>query len=85
VVFSRDRADQLSVLPSTLELLGFDVPDGRAGLGVSFVNQHPLSGTALELPEADYRTVVTSPSSGLFKELWGGEEPEMTPTPSPSR
>ncbi len=85
VVFSRDRADQLSVLPSTLELLGLGLPDGRAGLGVSFVNQHPLSGTALQLSEADYRTVVTAPSSGLYRGFWGGEGPGMPPAPSPRR
>jgi len=82
VTFGRDRADQFSVLPTTLELLGFDLPDGRAGLGVSFVNQHPVSGTAIDLPENDYRTVVSSPSSELYKEFWGGQEPEMTPPPS---
>ena len=85
VTFARDRADQLSVLPTTLELLGFDLPDGRAGLGVSFAKQHPLGGTALDLPDADYRTVVTSPSSEMFKEFWGGEEPAMKPSPSPTR
>ena len=79
VRFTRDRADQLSVLPTTLELLGLAPPDGRAGLGVSFVGQHDLGGTALELDEAEYRTVVTSPSSGLYRELWGGQEPEHLP------
>jgi phosphoglycerol transferase len=85
VTFSRDRADQLSVLPTTLELLGFDLPDGRAGLGVSFVEPHPLTGTALALSDDDYRTVVTSPSSGLYKEFWGGQEPEMAVAPPPPR
>jgi phosphoglycerol transferase len=82
VTFTRDRADQFSVLPTTLELLGFALPDGRAGLGVSFVTQHPVSGTALELSDDEYRTVVAAPSSELYKEFWGGQEPEMTPAPS---
>ena len=85
VTFARDRADQLSVLPTTLELLGFNLPEGRSGLGVSLVNQHPLRGTALELPDDDYRSVVASPSSELFKDFWGGEEPAMKPSPSPTR
>lgn len=75
VSFSRERADQLSVLPTTLELLGFDLAAGRAGLGVSFVEPHPIDDTALELADDEYRAVVTSPSSELYRELWGGEEP----------
>ena len=82
IEFTRQRADQLSVLASTLELLGVEPPDGRAGLGVSFVGQHPLEGTTLELTEDDYRAVVTSPSSGLYREFWGGQEPEASPVPT---
>ncbi|MCC6495109.1 MAG: sulfatase-like hydrolase/transferase [Propionibacteriaceae bacterium] len=70
VTFSRDRADQLSLLATTLELLGFGLPDGRAGLGVSFVGGHPLAGTALELPEAEYQELVTSPSTQLYRQFW---------------
>lgn len=75
--FARDHADQLSVLPTTLELLGFDVAEGRAGLGVSFVNQHPVGNTAVGLTDDDYRKLVSSPSSELYKEFWGGQEPAM--------
>lgn len=70
VSFSRDRADQLSLLATTLELLGFGLPDGRAGLGVSFIGGHPVTGTALELPEAEYRDLITSPSTQLYRRLW---------------
>ncbi len=75
VTFTRDGADQLSVLPTTLDLLGFELPAGRAGLGVSFVEQHPIDGTALELSDAEYTSVVTSPSTELYQELWGGQVP----------
>lgn len=71
VEFNRDRTDQLSVLPTTLELLGFGLAEGRAGLGISFVNPHPLTGTVAALPEGDYRAVVTSPSTEIYRGFWG--------------
>lgn len=71
VTFSRDDADQLSVLPTTLELLGFTVPDGRAGLGVSFIGNHPLTGSILALPSAERNDLLDSPSSQLYRHFWG--------------
>ncbi len=71
VTFTRQDADQLSVLPTTLELLGLKVPDGRAGLGVSFVGKHSLDGTALALSHDEYVATVTAPSNKLYKEFWG--------------
>lgn len=71
VRFGRDGADQLSVLPTTLDLLGLATADGRGGLGVSFVGEHSTSGTALALPDAAYRDVVTAPSTDLYKVFWG--------------
>ena len=71
VTFGRSGADQLSVLATTLELLGFGLPDGRAGLGVSFVGAHELAGTALALPTDEYATLVTSPSAQLYRRFWG--------------
>lgn len=68
---SRDQVDQLSVLPTTLELLGFGLDGGRAGVGVSFVGNHDLKGTALALSEADYRTVLKAPSTGIYQQFWG--------------
>lgn len=71
VTFTRTDADQLSVLPTTLELLGFTVPDGRAGLGVSFVGDHPLTGSILALPTAEQNDLLDSPSSQLYRHFWG--------------
>lgn len=85
VEFSRERADQFSVLPTILELMGFEPPEGRAGLGVSFVGSHPLTGTALELEPEEYASVVTSPSSDLYRTFWEPAAPEPTPTPVPGR
>lgn len=70
VRFTRENADQLSVLPTTLELLGFGVRDGRAGLGVSFVGNHALTGTAEELPAGDYATLLAAPSSKIYQLFW---------------
>lgn len=80
VAFTRQNADQFSMLATTLDLLGLEPPDGRAGLGVSFVGDHPVTGTALELAPGEYETVMTSPSSGLYRTFWEAPEPEATPT-----
>ncbi len=70
VPFGREGADQLSVLPTTLELLGYGLPDGRAGIGVSFVGSHDLAGTALALPDHDYQTLLEAPSSAIYQQFW---------------
>lgn len=82
VEFTRENADQFSVLPTILELLGFDPPDGRAGLGVSFVGSHSLTGTALGLDSEEYVSVVTSPSSELYQTFW--EVPVAAASADPS-
>jgi phosphoglycerol transferase len=73
VTFSRSGADQFSVLASSLELLGFHVPDGRAGLGVSFVSPHDLTGTPLALPADEYTQLIDAPSSVLYDQFWQGK------------
>jgi phosphoglycerol transferase len=70
VRFLREGADQLSVLATLLELLGFTLPDGQAGLGVSFAGVHDLSWTALALPSDEYRTLMGAPSSAIYQEFW---------------
>ncbi|MFT4110400.1 LTA synthase family protein [Propionicimonas sp.] len=71
VHWGREDADQLSVLPTTLELLGFGVPGGRAGLGVSFAAPHDLAGTALALSPGDYEALMEAPSSDAYRQFWG--------------
>ncbi len=85
VEFSRPDADQFSLLPTILELLGFQPPDGRAGLGLSFTGSHLIAGTALELSPEEYRAVVTSPSSELYREFWEPAAPAVTPEPREPR
>lgn len=70
VRFNRDLADQFSVFPTTLDLLGFGPPNGQAGLGVSLVGEPDLTDTALELPDSEYRAIVESPSTDLYREFW---------------
>ena len=72
VRFSRPDADQLSVLPTILELLGFGLPDGRAGLGVSFAGQHPVQDTMVAMPEQEYASLLQAPSRDLYETFWTG-------------
>lgn len=68
--FNRSSADQLSVLPTALELMGFGIPGGRAGVGVSLVGKHDLSGTALALPQDEYYAVLRAPSTAIYEDFW---------------
>lgn len=73
---ARDRTDQLSMYATMLEMAGIQVPDRRAGAGVSVFANHVPAGSMLELSESDYRNVVTSRSSGFYRELWGATTPD---------
>lgn len=70
VTFTRPEVDQLSVLPTTLQLLGYGIPDGRAGVGVSFVTDNSLTNTALALPSEDYKRLLDAPSTALYRQFW---------------
>ena len=72
VSFARQDADQLSVLPTILELLGFGLPEGRAALGVSFARNHGLDGSLLALPETEYASLLQAPSRDLYQRFWTG-------------
>jgi phosphoglycerol transferase len=79
VTFDRQEADQFSILPTTLELLGFSLVDGRAGLGVSLVGGHDLAGTVLELDAPSYYSTVTAPSSDFYMTLWQDADASAEP------
>jgi len=70
---TRESVDQLSVLPTTLELLGFGLDGGRAGVGVSFVGDHDLTGTALALSDQEYRTLLKAPSTEIYQQFWNAD------------
>ena len=66
------RGDQFSVLPTVLEALGFGVPDGRAGLGLSLLGDRPVRGIALALPAEEYAALLAAPSRDFYARLWSG-------------
>lgn len=68
--FNRERADQLSLLPTTLDLIGLGTPEGRAGLGVSLVGDRRLEGSMLSLSKLDYAALLNSPSKELYHRFW---------------
>jgi len=70
VAFNRERSDQLSMLPTTLDLIGLGAPDGRAGLGVSLLGDRSLDGSLLTLSKTDYAALLGSPSKDLYRQLW---------------
>ncbi|WP_169923734.1 LTA synthase family protein [Propionicimonas paludicola] len=65
-----DRGDQFSVLPTTLEALGFSIPDGRAGLGLSLLGTRAVRGVALSLPSDTYRALLAAPSRDFYARIW---------------
>ena len=77
VSFSREGGDQLSVLATTLDLLGLTPSAGRAGLGVSLIGNYGVAGTALALAEDDYFALLDAPSADLYRYLWSGEGYDM--------
>lgn len=70
VRFTRQGADQLSVFPTTVELLGLALPQGRAGVGVSFIGGHDTTGSLLDLPQSEYEALLDGPSTRLYRALW---------------
>lgn len=76
VEFTRDSSDQLSVMPTVLDLLGLPLTDGQGGLGVSFVGESVTEGTLLELPQSEYESLLAVPSNDLYERLWGDASDE---------
>ncbi|MBO1805564.1 sulfatase-like hydrolase/transferase [Leucobacter ruminantium] len=67
----RSGADQLSMYPTILDLVGLGRPDHRAGIGVSaLVDSQP--GSILDLDPAEYTELVESRSPDLYRRLWAG-------------
>ncbi|MFT4231528.1 MAG: sulfatase-like hydrolase/transferase, partial [Leucobacter sp.] len=72
VEFARDEIDQLSMYATLLELAGVELPDHRAGIGVSTLapRDEVPDGTILDLDPEDYEYIVTSRSAAFYRELW---------------
>lgn len=70
----RSGADQLSMLATTLDVLGIGREDRRAGVGVSaLVTSAP--GSVLDLDGSRYDELIQSASRDLYQELWKSHTP----------
>ena len=62
--------DQLSLYPTILELLGFDLPNGRAGVGVSALRDEVEPGTIRDLEPEEYVDLLRARSADFYDQLW---------------
>lgn len=69
----RDRIDHVSMLPTTLRLMGFRFPGDRLGLGVSGVDEVPSEGTMYELDEPERDVLLEAPSTEIYERFWEDE------------
>lgn len=72
--FARDTVDQYSVYPTVLELVGLEVADHRAGLGLSALVDASSTGSPQGLSSTDYRNLMSSGSDDFYQWLWGRRE-----------
>ncbi len=83
VEFARTEGINANMYPTMLELLGYELQDGRAGVGVAFqVPATTVAGqrTILDLNFDDLANLFNSSSSDLYRELWKPREEQEVPT-----
>ena len=68
-----DKIDQLDLYPTILEAMGFELEDGRAGLGVSAFNPNYIFGSLRQLSIEDREAMVRSRSTSFYERMWGHE------------
>ncbi|QIM19329.1 sulfatase-like hydrolase/transferase [Leucobacter coleopterorum] len=70
--FARDEIDQLSMYPTLLELVGLNLKDHRAGIGVSALvkAKDVPAGSILDLDSSEYLDVVNSRSMDFYAKMW---------------
>lgn len=74
---TRAGADQLSMLATTLDVLGVGRKDHRAGVGVSaLVTSAP--GSVLDLDGPRYDELIQSASRDLYRDLWKPHTPAVS-------
>ncbi len=76
VNFAVHDIDQFSMYPTILEVLGSDLKDGRAGIGVSALEASPSPGSIRDLSRADYDDLVLARSQDFYNWIWGVETTE---------
>ncbi len=91
VEFARTEGINANMYPTILELLGYELQDGRAGVGVAF--QVPASAaqgqrTILDLDFDDLANAFNSKSADLYQQLWmprtaGEESQPLNVAPAP--
>lgn len=69
----RQRIDHFSMFPTILRVMGFEVEGGRAGLGLSGVDDVSTGGTMYELGEQERGVLLEAPSSGIYERFWEGD------------
>lgn len=89
--FARTEGINANMYPTILELLGYELQDGRAGVGVAF--QVPASAaqgqrTILDLDFDDLANAFNSKSADLYQQLWmprtaGEESQTLNVAPAP--
>ena len=66
-----DSMDQFSMYPTILELLGIDLVDGRAGIGVSALTAVTDRESTRYLPHDFFDSLVQSRSQDFYEMVWG--------------
>lgn len=66
-----EEVNQLDLFPTILESLGFEVTQGRAGLGVSAYNRDTVLGSLRQLPADQRDALIWSRSPDFYAQMWG--------------
>lgn len=70
VQIATDGIDQISMYPTILEVMGLELVDGRAGVGVSAARTDSPSNTIRSLTPEEYKDLITSQSSEFYEKMW---------------
>lgn len=68
-----NQIDQFSMFPTILEIMGFELENGRAGIGVSALEADPGAGTVRDLPDQVLDSLVQSRSQDFYDYMWDVE------------
>lgn len=77
VSLNRERATQLDMFPTILEMLGGELRGGQAGLGVSLVSSagsETFPGTTVDMTIPELKHLLDSDSSEFYDRMWGATQ-----------